>query len=124
MKMLFLWMVFGCSACSRNQGGLQDDCSTMRCCRGVDDCRDAPNFANLCLAPGESPGSGACSRPPPCTKDSDCADAGTQSICDHPPSACVNELACTPGCSQTGCALGQVCGPDGRCKVTPCPGGD
>jgi hypothetical protein len=79
----------------------------------------------FCLAPGESPGCGACKTGTECTGDGSCA-AGE--ICGFDPCVCTNSgMGCIPGCNQTGCPEGQTCGNSNHClpqwcqKPNDCP---
>jgi hypothetical protein len=97
-------------------------------CRSYQDCRVGGSSVLTCAAPGQFLGCGACQQPPAtCSVDGDCRTDGGNMICDVAPAQrcyCFNAKICQAGCAASGCATGQICDADGRCKAKTCTPGD
>ena len=115
MRWLLALVLLGGCAKQQCKGGQPN------CCRSSDDC----DSASICFPPS---GIGCVIQNtplgnPPCSVDSDCADAGATQVCVQ--LYCTSSLgkSCIAGCkSDADCAEGQQCAAP-RCVPRPCSAG-
>jgi hypothetical protein len=112
----------GCS-----EHGSSSSCSGQGCCRSSADCEQS---FEMCFAPGQDIGCGACMIPSvTCQQDTECTAQGANFICTVAPCTCdASTKSCVAGCAgDAGCGEGLACGPDHRCApracsaASPCP---